>query len=365
TGRPVNPQPGVALACLQYVRSREGQLVRIAARTLGIGGVLLGEREIRLPTSPPPSATPTNSPTETPTRGSPTITGTVTDTPTFGPSNTPTETPMFPIRLAAIGGAARPGSMATIRFDLADEPGKVHELSFDILIDLPVFDVFQIANQCRTDPTLTTHHLTASLQLDPFVPPGKRRFRFVLVGAIGGAEMPLRPGPLINCELPVAATAPTGPSLIILDRVLPGDENGDPIPGVLPVNGVLTIDPNAPLPTETATRTATPTVTVTRTASATRTATSTPTATETPLPTASATATETATETPTPTATPTESATVTRPPSPLPTATDTPPPCAGDCDGDGEVAINELIRAVNISLGLARVSDCLAVHTGG
>src|SRR5262245_33383560 len=54
TGRPVNPQPGVALACLQYVRIREGQLVRIAARALGIGGVLLGEREIRLPTSPPP-----------------------------------------------------------------------------------------------------------------------------------------------------------------------------------------------------------------------------------------------------------------------------------------------------------------------
>ena len=32
TGRPVNPQPGMALACLQYVRSREGQLITIAAR---------------------------------------------------------------------------------------------------------------------------------------------------------------------------------------------------------------------------------------------------------------------------------------------------------------------------------------------
>ena len=39
--------------------------------------------------------------------------------------------------------------------------------------------------------------------------------------------------------------------------------------------------------------------------------------------------------------------------------------CAGDCDGEGEVEINELIRAVNISLGFAPVSDCLAVDRDG
>lgn len=36
-------------------------------------------------------------------------------------------------------------------------------------------------------------------------------------------------------------------------------------------------------------------------------------------------------------------------------------PCVGDCDGNGTVAINELIRGVNIALGLADVSTCAAM----
>lgn len=50
------------------------------------------------------------------------------------------------------------------------------------------------------------------------------------------------------------------------------------------------------------------------------------------------------------------------PPTPIPTATATatpePPgdfPCIGDCDGDGEVTIDDLIRMVNIALGLRPV----------
>jgi hypothetical protein len=42
-----------------------------------------------------------------------------------------------------------------------------------------------------------------------------------------------------------------------------------------------------------------------------------------------------------------------------------PPACAGDCDGDGSVAVNELISAVNIALGNAPVSGCTAVDTSG
>jgi len=38
--------------------------------------------------------------------------------------------------------------------------------------------------------------------------------------------------------------------------------------------------------------------------------------------------------------------------------TPAPPPCRGDCDGDGRVAIEELIRGVNIALGLAAVETC-------
>jgi len=39
--------------------------------------------------------------------------------------------------------------------------------------------------------------------------------------------------------------------------------------------------------------------------------------------------------------------------------------CAGDCNGDGTVAINELILGVNINLGKADVGSCEAIDTNG
>jgi dipeptidyl aminopeptidase/acylaminoacyl peptidase len=59
------------------------------------------------------------------------------------------------------------------------------------------------------------------------------------------------------------------------------------------------------------------------------------------------------------TATPTEPI----PPSPTPT----PPlkPCIGDCNGDGEVPVNELITMVNIALGTANVSSCTVGDADG
>ena len=61
-----------------------------------------------------------------------------------------------------------------------------------------------------------------------------------------------------------------------------------------------------------------------------------------------ATATETPITIPTPTSTPTA------------TAVPTPPvvPCVGDCDGRGDVTVNEIITLVNIALGTEHVADC-------
>jgi len=44
----------------------------------------------------------------------------------------------------------------------------------------------------------------------------------------------------------------------------------------------------------------------------------------------------------------------------LPTATPTAPPalCVGSCNGDSEVAVNEIITLVNITLGNADPSAC-------
>lgn len=124
--------------------------------------------------------------------------------------------------------------------------------------------------------------------------------------------------------------------------------------------------------TPTATRTASLPPTTTRSATATRSTTgATATATRsTALAEATATATPSVTDdhaSPTPeqsvgegTATPSMVA------SPSPTATPTPTPpddaaCTGDCDGSGEVTVNELLLGVNVALERSRATACMAM----
>lgn len=58
-------------------------------------------------------------------------------------------------------------------------------------------------------------------------------------------------------------------------------------------------------------------------------------------------------------------------PTPSPTATDAPTPtptvrpCAGDCDGSGDVTIEEIITMVNIALGTADLTRCRAGDADG
>ncbi len=80
----------------------------------------------------------------------------------------------------------------------------------------------------------------------------------------------------------------------------------------------------------------------------------------TPAPTNPSSPTPTATPTPPSTATPTGTASVPGIPSftPTPTATPVTPPCTGDCDGSGSVAVNELVLGVNIALDSAALALC-------
>ncbi len=184
------------------------------------------------------------------------------------------------------------------------------------------------------------------------------------------------------------------------------------------IDWALIIDPRTtptPTPTDTPTRTPTHTLTRTPTHTLTRTPTHSPTRTDTPSPTpsftntftptpstpaptatASAVATTPAGSTASPTTTPTSgspgatptatatsrsatpaiSATATATNQTAAPATDTPTPalatetpapatCPGDCDGDGQVMVGELIRGVRIALGLAAVGDCPSFDTDG
>jgi hypothetical protein len=65
------------------------------------------------------------------------------------------------------------------------------------------------------------------------------------------------------------------------------------------------------------------------------------------------------TETPMPTATPTNTIG-----DPTPTATQG-GGCTGDCDGDGSVTVDEIVRGVNIGLGTRPVEDCLPFDRDG
>ena len=123
-----------------------------------------------------------------------------------------------------------------------------------------------------------------------------------------------------------------------------GAPPGDPIVAG-PMRTAVNItfgDEQLPSPTATRTPTLTHTPTATRTQSPTRTQTRTRTPTRTPTPSKTASGNPTATSTPTRTISPT-------------------PPggqCAGDCDGSGQVAVDELLTLAAIRLGNRPVSDC-------
>ena len=108
--------------------------------------------------------------------------------------------------------------------------------------------------------------------------------------------------------------------------------------------------------TATATPTATPVATATATATATASASPTPP----PGATATATAPPTATAPAPPTGTATATQAGTAAATQTATATVVAGSCPGDCDGSGEVTINELITLVNIALGSAPLSACAA-----
>jgi hypothetical protein len=125
-----------------------------------------------------------------------------------------------------------------------------------------------------------------------------------------------------------------------------------PTPTVTPTQTPTSTPSDTPTPTPTLTATSTPTIT------------STPTQTHTPTETLTFTPTETATVTPTVTDTPTASPSPTITPTPLdtPTATITAtsavPPCVGDCSGEGQVTVDELVTMINIALGNMPASAC-------
>ena len=124
-----------------------------------------------------------------------------------------------------------------------------------------------------------------------------------------------------------------------------------------------------PPPSATPTATLSDSPTATASPSPTITLTGAPTTTASPSPSATASGAPTATTSSSPTATISGAPTATTSSTPTATAsgapTGTPGFCAGDCNGDGAVAIDELILGVNIALGSQPVSACPGFDTDG
>jgi hypothetical protein len=160
--------------------------------------------------------------------------------------------------------------------------------------------------------------------------------------------------PQSHCEavtLPVVGTrgfCVPGPPTITVPSATPSatpTSTPSPTHTVAPATATPTATPSA-------TRTHTPTATVAGVTTPTNTAVA-------PTSTRSATPTRTATATVPSGATPTPTATGGTPPIDTPTPTATPSQqCHGDCDGDGQVSIDELIVAVEVALGLRPLDDC-------
>jgi hypothetical protein len=149
--------------------------------------------------------------------------------------------------------------------------------------------------------------------------------------AVFSLSSPIGPLPdgviLYSCRVSIAANAAPGDYPLAQVNVVMSDPLGLPISNVSGSDGVVVVLEGL-TPTPSATPTTTPT--------------------DTPVPTATAT--------PTPSETPTTTPTV--PSSATPTKTIV--PCVGDCDGSGDVTVNELITLVNIALGNAPLSSCVA-----
>jgi hypothetical protein len=116
---------------------------------------------------------------------------------------------------------------------------------------------------------------------------------------------------------------------------------------------------SAPVSLTAATPTLTPPV------SPTATHTRTPTLTISPTGSAPATSTPTRTASVTPTRTDTSVATGSMTATRTPTPTPEPPACSGDCNGDGSVTVDEIIRGVNIALGNSELSTCPSFDGNG
>ena len=305
--------------------------------------------------SPTPSRSPTVTTTPTPIN---TFTPTSTPTGTLPPTITPTATPVTasPTPTNTQGPTATPMRPAVHLGIGTGNPGD--QVLFAATFESQGVDVGSVQNDISFDPVNVPIAQLAGIPECNIGPALNKLPSFSLIKAAGCSGTacacngesctglrasvypevmdPIEPLPdgatLYTCTVSISPNATPGEYPLTISRVVMGDPDGLPVANATGTDGKIVV--------------------VAR-----------PTATPTPSPTTTPTATDTATSTPTATITdtPPPSATVTETPSPTATTV----PCIGDCDGDGSVTVDDLIKMTNIALGTASVDTCLAGDSSG
>jgi len=235
--------------------------------------------------------------------------------------------------LALVGDATTRGGTARVTLSLERDDDQ-RAVSADVVIHFRRSLSFKppVIARCKIAPRLAATHAVGGELLDATD----------LSLSVFVRDFPIPPlgvGDLATCEFAVSRNAVFGASPLLAQDAVLADASGQCIP-LTTLDGQVLVVTTLP-PTPTSTDTPEPAPSDTPTATPTLTAVP-PTETETPSPTDTASPSETATDTPTAS-----------------------PPCVGDCSDDAKVTSDDLIRAVDISLGQLPLAVCAAADSNG
>jgi hypothetical protein len=159
---------------------------------------------------------------------------------------------------------------------------------------------------------------------------------------VSGDLVVLPDGDIVDCSFTIAAGAAAGSVAVTFESAAMADDQFNDYDAT-GTSGAVTVGDGTLTPTPTIEPNPSPTFSPERS--------------QTPSPTSTATPTDTETPAVTATTTPTVAVVL--------TPTRTPASCLGDCNGDKQVTVNELITMVNIALGTAQLPTCSAGDTNG
>lgn len=241
----------------------------------------------------------------------------------------------------ALGTASgMPGDTVEISVGISGGNDEVVMAQLDLLYDSNVLAVSDPASACRLDARLGAQVLRTSAPDSPATAPGQGRLR-IFVGDLVLPTDAFSDGAVATCSFEVRGNAAAGLASVSADHLNISDIRGNAFGTGVSNGGVEVV-----LPTPEPTNTAVP---------------------EEP------TATATTEPEPEPTAVPTE---VPPPPPTVPgpectvgtdcgvgsraTCVDGSCVCTGDCDGDGQTVVSDLVKAVGVLIGNTQLSTCPA-----